>query len=207
LERQKEGSKSFIIPNIRSIAKLFEEKHISKTLDQRDFFKGIGYENEDYTNTSSYVVEGTATGDGKTINEMFLTGEARKHRLHAVTYYYKNGRPIFDEFKSSSFTDTYAKDPAPFYEGSMYNSTFLPSIVRRNVKTEKNLGSNSILNSDPWNIRLLYPEDKEKKLREEIIQQLLSIGKAIASYDEVAPFKIIVEYNGKSDNHSEDVNY
>ena len=55
---------------------------------------------------------------------------------------------------------------------------FYHLLLGRNVKTEQNLGSNSILNSDPWNIRLLYPEDKEKKLREETIQQLLSIGKS-----------------------------
>lgn len=199
LDRQKGGAKSFILPNIQNIAKLFEKKNISKSLDQRDFFKGIGYENEDDSNPSSFVVEGMVSRNEKTINEMFLTGDARKHRLHAITYYYKNGRPVFDEFpQSNSSLDTYAKDPMPFYESDKYKNSFLPSIIRKDVKSEQNPDCNSVLTSDPWNICLFYPSPKKKSLKEQIIQQLLSIGKVIASEDEVAPFKIVLEYNGKS---------
>jgi hypothetical protein len=195
LERQREGSKSYLIPNIQNIARLFERKNISKSLDERDFFKGIGYENDEDLGPS--VIEGTVPKQVKGIEEMFLTGEARKHKLYAVTYYYKNGRPIFDEFpKSNSSLNNYAKDNAPFYGSSKYKITHPRSAVKMEVNTEQNL--NCILTSDPWNICLLYPDDKKRNLQEENIQQLVSIGKVIASYDEAVPFKIIIEYNGKS---------
>ncbi len=197
LERQRDRSKSYIIPNIQSIARLFEKRNISKSLDQRDFFKGIGYENEDDNNPSFSIVEGIIPREEKTIDEMFLTGESRKHKLHAVTYYYKNGRPVFDEFPTSN--SSYAKDPMPFYESNKSKNVLVPSIVKRDVKTEQNLDCISILASDPWNIRLLCPGNKKKDLREQIIQQLLSIGKDIAADGKGAPFKIVLEYNGNSD--------
>jgi hypothetical protein len=126
---------------------------------------------------------------------MFLTGEARKHKLHAVTYYYKNGRPVFDEFPISN--SSYARDPMPFYESNKYKNSPLHSIVRGDIKTGQKLDSISVLTSDPWNICLLYPGNK-KMILEEIIQQLLSIGKDLAADGKGTPFKIVVKYNGNS---------
>ena len=188
--RQKERSKTYIIPNIQNIARLFEKKNISKSLDQTDFFKGIGYENEDDNNPDPCIVEGTVPKNEKSINELFLTCEARKHKVHVVSYYYKNGRPVFAEFPvSNSSIYSYAKDPAPFYENKFKNACS-PAIVRKDSKTDQNLDGNSVLTSDPWNIYLFHSGDEKKNLKEEIIQQLLSIGKVIGSDDEVAPFKI-----------------
>jgi hypothetical protein len=48
----------------------------------------------------------------------------------------------------------------------------------------------------PWKIYTACPNDKNFQLSEKNIQEILRIGKNIASKDKNMPFKLILEYEG-----------
>jgi hypothetical protein len=73
---------------------------------------------------------------------------------------------------------------------------FSGHLVKR-VSSNDEGGSISLL-SYPWKIYVACDKDKNFQLSEETIQELLAIGKTIASKDRTMPFKIILEYNGST---------
>lgn len=80
--------------------------------------------------------------------------------------------------------------------GILYPHNFSGHLVKH-VSSNDEGGSISLL-SYPWKIYVACDKDKNFQLSEETIQELLAIGKTIASKDRTMPFKIILEYNGST---------
>ena len=115
--------------------------------------------------------------------------------IYNARYYYRSGHPIFlkqqeEEKKHSlSLLDDFI-DPDPFYKKTnfLYRDT-------SNKDLNYNEKKYSVFASDPWNISIMSPNDNDDmRLKEETVQQLLTIGKDIASKIPTRPFRLIVEY-------------
>jgi hypothetical protein len=79
------------------------------------------------------------------------------------------------------------------YSPLTYSSPGYETFISKDDDIRK---STAIYTSNLLNIYTNYPEDKNLRLKEDDIQQLLFLGKAIASRDRSKPFKLIVEYKG-----------
>jgi hypothetical protein len=117
--------------------------------------------------------------------------------VYVARYYYKNGHPVFlkpEEQTNSSPPHIGNVDPEPFYK----KSNFLFQKISQ--KSSLNSQDSPIFAFDPWTIRIEQShQQKDIRLNEENLQRLLKIGKDIAIKKPNISFKIILEYNGNSD--------
>ena len=186
VERQKIRHKeSYVIPNIQTIRNYFTKRNLINLIDETPtYFKAVESRNCENEKMSSSLVVGEIPEDK---NKAPIV---RKHKLHTVSYYYENGKPVFVEDHNGC-----EKDPAPFYTDDNYMSAFK---VTEHIRIAKDMTVSPVLVTDPWTIHLIRPKNKNIRVNEESLERLLSIGKDIISSDPTMPLGIAIEYNGQN---------
>jgi hypothetical protein len=97
-----------------------------------------------------------------------------------------------DDFSGMNIVRTEDKGGLVFFEYKRVSPTEEKGYNEPRCK----MNNSPALISYPWVIHTSSPNNESFRLDEESIQQLLLLGKAIASKDKTMPFKITLEYEG-----------
>lgn len=179
VKRIKEGKKvTFIIPDIPKITKLFTNFKLHNFFEEEAIIKepiSIEYD-DNYLPSES----GEQDLDGRLVDYIFPPG------VYTARYYYRNGHPLFlnQRIPTSPFASL---DPDPFYKKTNY-------LYRHYLNSAEEKEGSPIFVSDKLNMRLLSSDEKNLKLSERTIQQLLKLEKDIASKHPDISFKVLLEY-------------
>jgi hypothetical protein len=182
--------KTFILPNIQKITKLFNRMKLNNLFDEEAIIKKPIFIEYDDSFWPSVNVGGEQDSDGN--YSIRLIDAILQRGVYTARYYYKNGHPVFlkcSERNSSSFDHG---DADPFYKKTNY----LYHKDQDYENSPDNIKMASVFTSDEWNIQMISSDEENIKLKEENITQLLKLGNCVASRHPSIPFKIILQYEG-----------
>ncbi|MDP9290539.1 MAG: hypothetical protein M3P08_20410 [Thermoproteota archaeon] len=183
IKRIREGKRiTYIVPAVQKIAKLFGKFKLNNLFEEEAIIKKpIPIEYED--NYLPHMTDGSDTG--RLIDFISPPG------VYTARYYYRNGHVIFLNQDPESFF--HEIDTDPFYKITNH-------LCRPNSKSlPDNKEDSPIFISDKLNIRLLSSSERNLRLSEMIIRQLLKLNENISSEHPERNFKILMEFEGSSD--------
>lgn len=178
VERLKDNGKTFIIPDIGKIGRLFD-KFKSKRVLEQNAAKPIFIE---YDDSVSPLFSTDNPQEGKLMHLIHPPG------VYLARYYYKDGHPVFLSQvrpNESGFGFSNRIDPYPFYKKTNY-------LYKKDISKDE-----TVFASDKWSISASVPGGY-RNLDDDSLHRLLKVGKKIASNDRAKPFKITIEYQGDS---------
>jgi hypothetical protein len=182
VERIKDDSKTFIIPDIGKIGSLFDKFKLKRVLEQ-NAAKPIFIEYDDSVSPLFSTFFSTdIPREGKVVHLIHPPG------VYIARYYYKDGHPVFLQQKrpdEPGFCFSGYNDPYPFYTKTNY-------LYKKDISKDE-----TVFASDKWNISASVPNGY-RNLDGESLHRLLKVGKKIASIDRAKPFKLTIEYQGDS---------
>jgi hypothetical protein len=178
VKRIKEKGKSFIIPDVEKIARLFDKFKLRRILEEN----AINPVFVEYDDSFSPIFSTDIPKEGKLMNLFHPPG------VYIARYYYKDGHPVFlQQIRPDRLGFGFSNniDPYPFYKKTN-------CLYKRDISKDE-----TVFASEKWNISVSVP-DGYRKPDDESLYKLLKMGKKIASENWAKPFKITIEYQGDS---------